>query len=228
MKKLRNNTFRVVGILVMLSTAPLGVSYSYAEIEENHEYEEIPYDPKLEEYTQLDEIRVILVEKVVDGNLEEIEFILPKDTTEEDIDRILSLEGTSNWSYVTYKTYNSGIVLFDGKVSKLGQQFWKISLNGTLNLSKGELNLEFSGKSNNSKAKINENFSTEDLDYRVIFSGNLDEPDKENVFAMALMNPSQGPETVKNFKFLQFGNITSENGKYSGWDQKLRNPGLVI
>ncbi len=227
MQQFRNNTFRVVGILLMLSTAPLGVSYSYAEIEENTEYEEIPYDPRLEEYTQFDEIQVILVEKVIDGKLEEMEFILPKDTVEEDFERILSLEGTSSWSYVTYKTYNSGIVLFDGKVSKLGQQFWKITLSGTLNLSKGELNLDFSGKSNNSTNKTSQN-SSEDLDYRVVFSGNLDESDEENVFAIASMNSSQVSETVKNFKFLQFGNLTSENEKNSGWDQYMRNPGLVI
>ena len=156
MQQFRNNTFRVVGILLMLSTAPLGVSYSYAEIEENTEYEEIPYDPRLEEYTQFDEIQVILVEKVIDGKLEEMEFILPKDTVEEDFERILSLEGTSSWSYVTYKTYNSGIVLFDGKVSKLGQQFWKITLSGTLNLSNGELKLDFSGKPNNSTSKASQ------------------------------------------------------------------------
>ena len=227
MQQFRNNTFRVVGILLMLSTAPLGVSYSYAEIEENTEYEEIPYDPRLEEYTQFDEIQVILVEKVIDGKLEEMEFILPKDTLEEDFERILSLEGTSSWSYVTYKTYNSGIVLFDGKVSKLGQQFWKITLSGTLNLSKGELNLDFSGKSNNSTNKTSPN-SSEDLDYRVVFSGNLDESNEENVFAIASMNSSQVSETVKNFKFLQFGNLTSENEKNSGWDQYMRNPGLVI
>ena len=227
MQQFRNNTFRVVGILLMLSTAPLGVSYSFAEIEENSEYEEIPYDPNLEEYTQLDEIRVILVEKVIDGKLEEIEFVLPKDTVEEDFDRILDLEGTSSWSYVTYNTYNSGIVLFDGKVSKLGQQFWKISLSGTLNLSKGELNLDFSGKSNNSTNENSPN-SSEDLDYRVVFSGNLDESDEENVFAFAFMNPIQGSEPVKNFKFLQFGNQTSENGKNPGWDQQKPNPGLVI
>ena len=227
MQQFRNNTFRVVGILLMLSTAPLGVSYSYAEIEENTEYEEIPYDPRLEEYTQFDEIQVILVEKVIDGKLEEMEFILPKDTVEEDFERILSLEGTSSWSYVTYKTYNSGIVLFDGKVSKLGQQFWKITLSGTLNLSKGELNLDFSGKSNNSTNKTSQN-SSEDLDYRVVFSGNLDESDEESVFAIASMNSSQVSETVKNFKFLQFGNLTSENEKNPGWDQYMRNPGLVI
>ena len=227
MQQYRNNTFRVVGILLMLSTAPLGVSYSYAEIEENLEYKEVPDDPNLEKYTQLDDIRVILVEKVIDGNLEEIEIVLPKDTREEDFERILSLENTSNWSYVNLNTYNSGIVLFDGKASKLGQQFWKISLSGSLNFSKGEVNLDFSGKTNNSKNKTSES-SSEQLDYRVIFSGNLEESGEENVFAIAFMNSNQGPEMIKNFKNLQFGNHTSENGKFYELDQKWRNPSLVI
>ena len=37
MRKFQNNTFRVAAILMMLSTASLGVSYSHAESEENIE-----------------------------------------------------------------------------------------------------------------------------------------------------------------------------------------------
>ena len=87
---------------------------------------------------------------MVNGKLEVMEFVLPKDTTDEDMKRILSLEGTSGWSYINSKAYHSGIVLFDGNASKAGDKYWKISVNGTLNLFKGELDLKLSGKSNNS------------------------------------------------------------------------------
>ena len=32
---------------------------------------------------------------------------------------------TSGWAYVNYKAYNSGIVLFDGKASKVGDNLWR-------------------------------------------------------------------------------------------------------
>lgn len=226
MRKFQNNTFRVVAILMMLSTASLGVSYSHAESEENLEFEEIQYG--LPENSPSDEIRTILTEKVVNGKLEVMELVLPKDTTDEDLKRILSLEDTSGWSYLKYKAYQSGIVLFDGKVSKVGEKYWKISVNGTLDISKGKLDLKLSGKSNDSDPKLPENPFKENLDYRVIFSGKMTESDKENVFAYAFMNSSQSPEMNQNFKLLQFGSLTSESVKLPEYNQKVRNPVLVV
>ena len=228
MKKIRNNTFRVVAILLMLSTAPLGVSYSYAEIEENLELEEIQNDLNLPENSHLDRIRTILTEKVVNGKLEVMELILPKDTTDEDVNRILSLEGTSGWSFINFQEYHSGIVLFDGKVSKVGEKYWKISVHGTLDLSKGALNLHLSGKSDYSPPEIKENSSIEDLDYRVIFSGKMEESDKENEFVIALMNSTQIPETSQNIKLLQFGTENSEYVYPTECNQLVRNSCLVI
>jgi hypothetical protein len=223
MKKFRNNTFRVVAILVMLSTAPIGVSYSYAESEENLEFEEVQYDPSLPENSQLDGIRTILTEKVVNGKLEVMEFVLPKDTSDEDLKRILSLEGTSGWSYINPQSYHSGIVLFDGNASRAGEKYWKISVNGTLNLFKGELDLKLSGKSNNSVTEISEIPSKENMDYRVIFSGKMIESDEESEFAIAFLNSApKNPETNMSIKVLQSGNSASESGYSGGCNQKDR------
>ena len=137
MEKFYNKTFRVVAILVMLSTSQLGVTYSNAESGENLELMETQKDPKITNKSQKERLEVILTEKVVNGKLEVRQFALPEDTTEKDMNRILSLEGTSGWSYVNYKAYHSGIVLFDGKVSKDGEKFWRISINGSMNLTKG-------------------------------------------------------------------------------------------
>ncbi len=226
MRKFQDKTFRVTAILMMLSTASLGVSYSYAESEENIDFEEIQYD--LPENSPSVEIRTILTERVVNGELEVMELVLPNDTTDEDLKRILSLEDTSGWSYMKHQSYQSGIVLFDGKVSKDGEKYWKISVDGTLDLSNGKLDLKLSSKSNSAASKLSDNPSKENLDYRVVFSGKMAESDKENVFAYAFMNSGQNHEMNQNFKLLQYGNFTSEQVKTPEYNQKIRTSGLVI
>jgi hypothetical protein len=229
MKKFRNNTFRVMAMLLMLSTAPLGVSYSYAETEENLEFEEIQYDIQIPENSHLDGIRTILTEKVVNGKLQVMEFVLPKDTTDEDLKRILSLEGTSSWSYIKSQAYHSGIVLFDGNASRAEDKYWKISVNGTLNLFKGELDHNLGGKSNNSATEISENSFNENLDYKVIFSGKMIEYDEESEFAITFMNSAlKNPETNMDVKLLQLGNPTSESVIFIDCKEKVGNSFLVI
>ncbi len=216
-------------MLLMLSTAPLGVSYSYAETEENLEFEEIQYDIQIPENSHLDGTRTILTEKVVNGKLQVMEFVLPKDTTDEDLKRILSLEGTSSWSYIKSQAYHSGIVLFDGNASRAEDKYWKISVNGTLNLFKGELNHNLGGKSNNSATEISENSFNENLDYKVIFSGKMIEYDEESEFAISFMNSAlKNPETNMDVKLLQLGNPTSESVIFIDCKEKVRNSFLVI
>ncbi len=213
----------------MLSTAPLGVSYSYAETEENLEFEEIQYDIQIPENSHLDGIRTILTEKVVNGKLQVMEFVLPKDTTDEDLKRILSLEGTSSWSYIKSQAYHSGIVLFDGNASRAEDKYWKISVNGTLNLFKGELDHNLGEKSNNSATEISENSFNENLDYKVIFSGKMIEYDEESEFAITFMNSAlKNPETNMDVKLLQLGNPTSESVYFIDCKEKVRNSFLVI
>ena len=63
MGKFYNKTFRVLAILLMLSTAQLGVTYSNAESEENLELKETQKDPKLTNKSQKEGLGVILTEK---------------------------------------------------------------------------------------------------------------------------------------------------------------------
>ena len=223
MKKFRNNTFRVVAVLLMLSTAPLGVSYSYAESEDNLEFQEVHYDVDFAEKVPLDEIRTVLTEKVVNGKLEVLEFVLPKDTTNEDLKRILSLDGTTKWGYFHPPSYNSGIVLFDGNASRNGEKYWKVSVNGTLNIFKGELDLKLSSKSNHLTTENGKNLTDETLDYRVIFSGNLEDSSQENELAIAVLNSSlKNPETNIGIKALQLEKYTPESGYSVGCTLKDR------
>ena len=229
MEKNPRKTIRVVAILFMLATAPLAVTYSYAESEEQIDLVLSEEELKSTKISQKERLGAIVTEKLVNGKLEVKQFALPEDTTKDDMSRILSLEGVSGWSYVSYKAYHSGIVLFDGKASKVGEKFWKISVNGTLNLSKGELELELIGKSNSSQPEMIENLSKENMDYRVIFSGKMAESDEEDIFAVAFMNSNpKNSESNLDLKLLQFGNSTSESVNSIDCNQNIRNPILVV
>ena len=221
MEKYHNKTFRVIAILFMLSTAPLAVTYSYAENEEKSEPKTLQKDPKSFNKSQ-ERLGVILTEKVIDGYFEVNEVVLPENTRESDMNKILSLEGTSGWSYIDYTRYHSGIVIFDGKASESGEKHWKISVNGKLNLSTGELDLELNGKSNSSYPKTTEDLSKENLGYKVIFSGKMIESGEKDEFAF--MNSTQkNPETNPETKILPFGKTPPESGNSLDDKQKVRN-----
>jgi len=83
------------------------------------------------------------------------------------LQRRISIEGqTSSWAYVNYQVYNSGIIIFDGKASKVGDNLCEISTNDV----------------------IDKTVPDEDLSYRVVFSGKSVETDEENVIAISFMN----------------------------------------
>ena len=91
----------------MLGASPLSVTYSFAENESNQ--------------VENREFRAILTEKVVDGKLQVRQYSLPEEFSEDDLKRILSFDGQISWAYVNYKMYQLGIILFHGKVSKIGE-----------------------------------------------------------------------------------------------------------
>ncbi len=167
----------------MLGTSPISVIYSFAENTNNP--------------SKNGELKVILTEKVVNGKLEIRQYALPEETSETDLKRILSFDDQVSWSYVNYKMYQSGIILFDGKASKMGENMWKISIDDKLD---------------------------QNLSFQVIFSGKIGEPIKENEVVISLMNyVIKNPEIVQNVKMLQIeeSKINSETTDYS--DQECRD-----
>lgn len=85
-----------------------------------------------------------------------------------------------SWAYVNYESYNKGIVLFDGKTSKLGENLLEIS--------------------------IDKDVLDDNVRFQVIFSGKTTESDKENMFTISLMSLAiKNPETSQNLKLLQIG-----------------------
>jgi len=225
MVKSHNRTIGVIAILLMLGTSPLSVTYSFADIEDNQEDKKGQNNPKAEKNIQKERLGAILTEKVVNGKLEVRHYALPDDITEEDMQRMLSFEGqTSGWAYVNYKAYHSGIVLFDGKASKVGENLWEISTNDVINLGERQFDLELSGKSNGSHVVMHETASDEDLSYRVVFSGKVAETDEENVIAISFMNSGlKNPEMGQNIKFLQIGELTIKSEKSISSNQEFRN-----
>ena len=177
------------------------------------------------ENSKKERLEAILTEKIVNGKLEVQHYVLPDDITEEDMHRMLSFEGqTSGWAYVNYKAYHPGIVLFDGKVSRIGENLWEISINGVLNLGERQFDLEVSGKSNGSHVVMYGTASDEDFSYQVIFSGKVAEIYEENIFAISLMNSGlKNPEMSQNIKLLQIGELTINSEKSIGSNQEFRN-----
>lgn len=178
MVKTQSRTIGVITVLLMLSASPLSVTYAFADAEQDK--------PKTEG-SKKEKLRAILTEKVVDGKLEVRHYMLPDNTSEKDMQRMLEFDGqTSGWAYVNAKAYNSGIILFDGKASKIGENMWKISTDGVLTLGEEQFDLELSGRSNGSHVILHGNASGEDLNYRVIFSGKIVDTTEQDVYAFPL------------------------------------------
>jgi len=139
MAKSQIRTIGALVILLMLCASSLSVNYSFAESEGNQE----------ENRAQSNSDR-----KVVNGKLEVRQYVLPEEISEADLKRTLSFEGQISWAYVNFKAYQSGIVLFDGKASKMGENLWEIS--------------------------IQDDYSLDDeLVYKVVFSGKIAETDEK-------------------------------------------------
>ena len=225
MVKFQNRTIGVIAILLMLGASPLSVTYSFADLEDNQQDEKRQNNPEAEKNFHKVRLEAILTEKVVNGKLEVRHYALPDDITEDDIQRTLSFKDQiSGWAYVNYKAYHSGIILFDGKVSKIGEYLWGISTNSELNLADIQLDLESSEKSNSSDVITREIASDEDLSYRVIFSGKVVEIDKENGIVISLINSSlKNHEMSQNIKFLQVEELSINLEKSISSNQEFRN-----
>jgi len=164
--------------------------------------------------TQNEEFEVVLTEKIVNGKLEVQHYTLSDDISKEDMHRI-SFEGEiSSWVYVNYDVYHSGIIIFDGKVSKIGENLWGISVNDVLNPEEEDFNLKLGEKSNDSHVIEDESTQEKEFGYRVIFSGKIGETDGENIFAISLVNSDfENPEIGQNIKFLHIEELMMNSEK---------------
>jgi len=199
-KKSEKRSFGVIAIFVMLGTSPLSVSYSFADFGEN--------DSELLKNKRLG---VILTEKVVNGELQIQQYALPDEFSDNDKQRMVSFEEeSSSWAYVNYNALHSGIVLYDGKASKIGEST--------------EISTDLL-KDSQSRLEIPENYhrienSQKELRYKVIFSGNIVNSDLESEKILYFVNSIFFPELAQNMKFLDFG---EDLIKIDLANEKLRN-----
>jgi len=197
-KKSQKRSFGVIAILVILGTSPLSVSYSFADFGENDS--EVLKNKKL---------GVILTEKMVNGKLQIQQYALPDEFSDNDKQRMVSFEEeSSSWTYVNYNALNSGIVLYDGKASIIGENQLEIS-NDFLEDSQSRLGIP----------EKYENFEKE-LSYKVIFSGNIVNSDLESEKIIYFVNSIFFPELTQNMKFLDYG---ADLEKMDLETEKLRN-----
>lgn len=194
MIKFHNKAVLGLAILVMLSTSPMSVSYTFAESSDELEQ-------KIAKSSKIETNKAIITEKVVDGKLEVKRFALPENVSKEDMNRMISFEGeTSGWAYVNQKAYQSGIILYDGKLFKVGKNMMEISDEKTLGLN---------GFTHD--ASQNEEFS-----FRVIFSGKVIEAGSET-FAVIFTNPSIRDPSIDRVSLAQ---ITESITGYSDTNSK--------
>lgn len=214
---------KVILILLMLFSSTFSVNYSFAESEEIQEEKS-----KLEnsENIRKDRLWTILTEKVVNGKLEVQHYALPSNISEEDMHRELSLDGqTTGWAYVNYKVYHSGIVLFDGKASKVGENLWEISSNDILNFRESQLDSQLNGVSNK---VIQESALDKELNFRIIFTGKLAETNQEDVLSLYFtILGLKNTTTVQNLNFLPIGIMGDFSEKVIDSNQGFENSVLT-
>jgi len=205
----------------MLGASPLSVTYSFGE-----------GDNLIEKNTQTEKpikkgmLGVILTEKIVNERLVQY-YAVPGGLSEEDKQRVISFESEiSGWAYVNYKAYHSGIILFDGKATKVGENMWNISTNDGLKVEKSEFDLESNEKSNNSNEKVYTSALDKVLSYKVIFSGKIAETDQEDELITSFINSGFNSKTSQNIKLSQIGELTI-NLEAIVSNQDFRDPILV-
>jgi len=211
MIKFQKRTIIGIVILFMLGVSPLSVTYSFGEDYHGEKEKDAQKDEKAFKKGRLS---LILTEKIVNGRLEVQHYTVPEELSEEDKQRILSLEDkTLGWAYVNYKAFHAGIVLFDGKATKVGENMWEISSNDMLKIGDVGIDLEFSEKYDDSDEEMDDSTLDGILSYKIIFSGKITEMDYEDELIISFINSGLNYETSQNAKFPQIGDISINSEK---------------
>ena len=211
MMKIRKKPVFGIVLLLMLGASPISVTYSFADTSKTGQDETHENQLHIEKNAQNEKIKGILTEKIVNGKLEVRHYALPDRILIEDMKRILlSDEQTSSWTYVTHNAYESGIVLFDGKVSKEESKFWTIVSNNPAKFQENPPISELKANSNEITELSDKTFSEENFSYKVIFSGNNANMIEENEYVISLMKLGVDSHYEEN-EILQF---TDKNESY--------------
>ena len=207
-KSQKRNLRAVIGIIFMLAASPLTVTYVDADLANENVEESIKFstDKVKSKQEKKQVLKTILTEKAVDGKLLVRHFEVPEDASPDEIRKILLSYGeTRGWAYVKNKSYNAGIVLFDGKVIKVGERDLKLSSQGTIKRGK-TLESDLSGRAYDSQIILHGNASNNDFRYRIVLSGKIAQTENEDSLAIAFIHAGlKNPEMGSSIKFFQIG-----------------------
>lgn len=188
----------------MLTASPLTVTYVDADLANENVEESIKFstDKVKSKQEKKEVLKTILTEKVVDGKLLVHHFEVPEDAAPDEIRKILLSYGeTRGWAYVKNKSYNAGIVLFDGKVIKVGESDLILSSQETIKRGK-TLESDLSGRAYDSQVILHGNASNNDLRYRIVLSGKIAQTENEDNLAIAFIHAGlKNPEMGSPIKF---------------------------
>ena len=192
MQKLDRRSIGIM-VLLMLATSSLSASYSFAE--PNNTQENTTIDGKKIENCKKNGLETILTEKIVDGKLEIQQYAFPNTANKEEVRKTMQLQNqTLNWTH-SCNTYNSGIVLFDGKASKSSDNFWRVSSEIAKN--------GFDEWEENGNYSISQKEIIQDYDYQIIFSGNTDKVKENELFIVLNLELSTKLQYYENYVMME-------------------------
>ena len=211
MVKSQNHNLRaVIGIIFMLAASPLAVTYVQADVTVDSDSSESKSSVK-------DRVRAILAERVVDGKLEVRHFEVSKGTSSDEVRQTLMFDGeTHGWAYVNGKAYNSGIILFNGKVIEISDHSWKLSAEATIKVGERNLDLDLSGRVHSHNVIMHGTATNDELQYRIILTGNIAQFQEDDTFVIAFLHAGlKNAENTETIKLYQLGQITvkSDDGE---------------
>ncbi|MFB5597563.1 MAG: hypothetical protein ACE5RJ_00890 [Nitrosopumilaceae archaeon] len=204
MVKSQNHNLRaVIGIIFMLAASPLAVTYVQADVAVDSDSSESKSSVK-------ESVRAILAERIVDGKLLVRHFEVSEDASSNEVRQTLMFDGeTHGWAYVNGKAYNSGIVLFNGKAIKVSDHSWKLSAQGTIEVGGRNLDLDLSGRTHAHNVIMHGTATNEELQYRIILSGNIAQFKEDDTFVIALIHAGlKNAENAETIKLYQLGQVT--------------------
>ena len=208
-KSQNQNTRAVLAVIFMLAASPLAVTYAQAEVTDENDQE----TSKSVKMTRGEKVKAILAERIIDGKLQVRQFDVAEDASSDEIRRALMFEGkTTGWAYVSGKAYNSGIVLFDGKAIKIGERIWDLSSKGQIEVAGRTLDLDLKGKAHGHRVILHGTATNNDLEYRVVLSGNVAQSGEDDIFAIAFVHAGlKNPESGPNIKLFHLGQLTVQS-----------------
>ena len=179
----------------MLATSPLSLSYSFAE-------DSVKSEQKISKSTNKEQnFGAIITGKIVDKKPQVKRVTLLEDLSKGNM-RINSVEGVLSWAYINQKSYQSGIIIYDGNAVKTDQKLGEIQIK-MIHADAVTINLNLIDKTNNPHSFLHRIMEDNDLIYRIIFSGKMIEAGSET-FAIIFSNYGlKNPEIIHYIPSIQ-------------------------